>query len=245
MNLFFVCAALILLVSSVMTYFYSSRLSALPGSRLKVFLLYAVITAGAAVTVRLFQAENPDHLAGGAMLKFCASLPSVLYAYSGWRIRKTKFGFYIFLAIFLGMIADVIINLSFAAGGAVFLAGHLLYDIAFFSIRKPERKQIVLWLALTALTVIPLFILREKLGSLPAAAGALLYLSVLISTAVFSWPLDKMIFAAAVIFAGSDIFMIVNIMTGGSTLMKILALLVYYGSLLLYGAVLWKQNIYR
>ena len=58
MNLFFVTAALILLICSVMTYFYSFRLSGLPGPRLKVFLLYAVITAASAVAVRLFQAEN-------------------------------------------------------------------------------------------------------------------------------------------------------------------------------------------
>jgi hypothetical protein len=245
MNLFFVTAALILLICSVLTYFYSFRLSGLPGPRLKVFLLYAVITAASAVAVRLFQAENPDHLAGGAMLKFCASLPSVLYALRGYQLRKTKFGFFVLLAIILGMVADVSINLSFLAGGAFFLVGHLLYDFAFLSVSKPSKKQIVLWLILTALMIIPLYIFRAKIGSPAYAAVGLVYISILISTVVFSWSLDKMIFAAAAIFAVSDCFMVINILTDGSTLMKILALLVYYGSLLLYGAVLWKQNIYR
>ena len=49
------------------------------------------------------------------------------------------------------------------------------------------------------------------------------------------------VLAAAAVFAFSDCFMIFNIAANGNMVMRILALLVYYGSLLLYGAVLWKR----
>ncbi|MBR2810911.1 MAG: hypothetical protein IKD69_05960 [Solobacterium sp.] len=51
-----------------------------------------------------------------------------------------------------------------------------------------------------------------------------------------------MVFAAALVFAFSDCFLFVNSYFQGTMLMKILSLLVYYGSLLLYGATLWKRN---
>ena len=67
------------------------------------------------------------------------------------------------------------------------------------------------------------------------------YFSILVSTVVFSWSLEKMVFAAALVLAFSDCFMFIKDYFQGTMLMKILALLVYYGSLLLYGAALWQR----
>jgi hypothetical protein len=241
---FYLPAAAALLCASVCTYMYSCRISGKQKSFM-VFLLFSLITVLAAVTVRFFQAKYPENLAMGAVLKFCASLPSVLYAYRGYQLKKNRFSLIIVIAIVLGLIADVSINLSMIAGGVFFLVGHLLYDVAFFGEKRPSKKQIILWLVLTTLMIIPLGLFRTKLGSTAAAAGVLLYISILISTVVFSWSLDKMVFAAALVFAFSDCFMAANLLTQSSILMKILALLVYYGSLLLYGAVLWKRAIYE
>ncbi len=70
----------------------------------------------------------------------------------------------------------------------------------------------------------------------------IIYFSVLISTVVFSFRLPKIIFAAAVIFAFSDLFMFFNMFSGGTIVMLILALLVYYFSLFLYGWGVWRIN---
>ncbi len=167
----------------------------------------------------------------------------MLYAYRGYQLHRTRFGLIITLAIVLGLIADVTINISFLAGGAVFLIGHLLYDIAFFSEKRPSRNEVILWFALTALAAIPMYLFRSRFDSLLNAAGPFVYISILISTVVFSWSHGKMIFAAALIFALSDCFMVINMLISSNIFLKILALLVYYGSLLLYGTVLWQRSI--
>ncbi|MDO5439702.1 MAG: lysoplasmalogenase family protein [Erysipelotrichaceae bacterium] len=234
--------SLVLSACSLVTYFKSGK-PAGGGKRSyrKVFAVYAVITVLAAIAVRVFQQQRPDELFYGAGLKFTASLPPFLYALKGCQLQKTRFGLYILLAIVPGMFADIAINIGFAVGGVFFLVGHLLYDFAFQNDRRPSRKQVLLWLALSVLMILPVFLFREKIGSTLTAVGTLIYISILISTVVFSFRLDKMIFTAAVIFALSDCFMICNIVTNGPMLLRILALLVYYGSLLLYGAVLWKR----
>lgn len=241
---FMIVAVWLLITGSVTAWFYSDRVSRDKQAVTRALEPFALVTVLAAITVRYSQWKDPDLLFQAALLKFCASLPSVLYAYKGYWLRKSRFGLIIVLAILLGLIADISINLNFMIGGAFFLAGHLLYDVAFLQEKKPSRKQVILWLILTALMIIPLYIFREKIGSFANAAGGLLYISILISTVVFSWSLDKMVFAAALIFALSDCFLVFNMLTDSTMIMQILALLVYYGSLLLYGAVLWKRSIY-
>lgn len=232
--------AIILLVSSVMTYFSSIRAG--HGLYRRSLILYSLITIASAIAVRYFQELYPQDLVSGAVLKFCASLPSVLYAYRGYQQCHTRFGLIVTLAIALGLIADVSINISFPAGGAVFLISHLLYDFAFFSEQKPSKKQIILWLVLTVLAAAAIYLFRDHFDSFLNAAGPFLYISILISTVVFSWSHGKMIFAAALIFALSDCFMVGNMLFNSTILMKILALLVYYGALLVYGTVLWQRS---
>ncbi|MBQ3292499.1 MAG: hypothetical protein IJH43_09105 [Mogibacterium sp.] len=233
---------LILTACSVLTYIYSGRVIRNNDSLLKVLIYYLLITILAAVSARFFHQTGHGAKTALALLKFAASLPTVLFALKGYLIRPTRFGRCIVLAIGIGLVADIVINMNPAIGGVVFLAGHLLYDFAFLSEKKPSRRQIMLWIALSALLIIPLYVFRAQIGSSLYCIGGWLYLTVLISTVVFSWSLRKIVFAAALVFAFSDCFMIANVFGHGTMLMKIMALEVYYCSLFLYGAVLWKRN---
>lgn len=237
-----ICTGIILIVCSVLAYIYSGRVTRRNESFWKVLVLYVLITLLAAVATRYFQREVHGAKAIIALLKFSASLPTVLFALKGHQLRPARFSRYILLAIGFGMIGDIAININPVAGGALFLVGHLLYDGAFLSERKPSAKQVELWLAMSALLIIPMYVFRAKIGSPVYCIGGWVYLSILISTVVFSRSLQKMVFAAALIFAFSDCFMIANTFGDGSMLMKVLALEVYYCSLLLYGAVLWNRN---
>ena len=76
-----------------------------------------------------------------------------------------------------------------------------------------------------------------------AAAGGAVYLSIMISTVVFSWQTDRLTFAAACVFALSDLMLIFNAAVNAGVLMRTAALLVYYISLLIYGCSLWKRSI--
>ena len=240
-----VCIGIILIACSVPAYRYSGRVAVNNESVWKVLAIYFLITILAAAATRYFQQElRGIHGAKEliALLKFTASLPTVLFALKGYLIRPTRFGRYVCLAIGVGMIADMAININPAIGGVVFLVGHLLYDVAFLSEKKPSGRQAALWIVMSALMIIPVYVFRSHIGSPVYCLGVWLYVMILISTVVFSWPLDKMVFAAALIFAFSDCFMIANIYGHGSMVMKILALEVYYGALLLYGTVLWRKN---
>ncbi len=237
-----ICTGVILIACSVLTYIYSGRVIRRNEPFWKVLVLYLLITILAAVATRYFQRAVHGAKAIIALLKFSASLPTVFFALKGHQLRPARFSRYILLAIGVGLIADIVININKAAGGALFLAGHLLYDVAFLSERKPSGRQLSLWLAMSALMIIPVYIFRAGIGSPFLCIGNWVYFSILISTVVFSWSLHKMVFAAALIFAFSDCFMIFNKISHGSMIMKVLALEVYYCSLLIYGAVLWKRN---
>ena len=106
MNALFILSAVTLLVSCCLTYVYSNR-TVSKGSWRKALVLYALISLLAAIAVRYFQAVRPDDLFKGAVLKFCASLPSVLFAFKAYTLKKTRFGFLIVCAIVLGLIADI------------------------------------------------------------------------------------------------------------------------------------------
>ena len=64
---------------------------------------------------------------------------------------------------------------------------------------------------------------------------------VLLSTVVLSLRLSEITFFAAAVFACSDLMLIANIATGGTVLTRLIALLVYYASLILYATVIWKS----
>lgn len=140
--------------------------------------------------------------------------------------------------------ADVSINYNFGIGGALFGLAHLIFLIAFFREQKPTRTQILAWLAGTAAAAIIMYIMHAYIpgtGFLKVVLASL-YLSVLLSTVVLSLRLSEITFFAAAVFACSDLMLIANIATVGTVLTRLIALLVYYASLILYATVIWKST---
>ncbi len=240
MIVYLICAACF--VADIIGWKYSESIIRGHRSPLPLFVLFLSVTVFSAAAVRYVQAVSPDNLIGTALLKFSASLPTVLIAVRGYQSERNRFDFILLLAISFCLLADVSINLSIIAGGGLFAAGHLLFDAAFISEKKPSRKQITVWLAASLLGAACIFMVRDKMPGLLFCILAAAYLSILISTIVFSFPLPRIIFCSALVFAFSDIFMVFNILNDGSMLMKFMALLVYYISLFLYGAAIWQIN---
>ncbi|MBR0473960.1 MAG: hypothetical protein IJJ19_03075 [Erysipelotrichaceae bacterium] len=136
--------------------------------------------------------------------------------------------------------ADVIINFSLVAGGSVFAIVHIIFTITFIKENKPDRKQKLAWLILTLVIAVILVLIYSHINSIPMYLFALAYLSIMISTVVFSVKLNKLIFVSAIIFALSDCFLIFNMTVKPTVLMKLAALLIYYISLHLYGIAVWE-----
>ena len=68
----------------------------------------------------------------------------------------------------------------------------------------------------------------------------MVYLSIMLSTVVFSRKLNKLVWISALIFGVSDCFLIYNMAAAEGMFMKTVALLIYYASLLVYGVAIWE-----
>ena len=226
-----------------MLYFWKKTEHADDRERRKFYLLLFLVSCINAVAVRYRQSIIPKSPFQVSVLKFCASLPSVILAAEGFRKKKDRFDLLLLAAIILCLVADVTINRSFTAGGAVFFAGHICFNAAFLGRRKPGKKQLLMVCCAFLFCLFALFWQRDHLGSLLNYLLSAVYLTILASTLIFSFPLDKEIFAAAAVFAVSDLLMIGNILFSGGTGMRTLALIIYYASLLLYGAAIWEKNL--
>ena len=208
--------------------------------RIGVYALFFCITLACAITVRNIQADFPDAKLMAAILKFCASAPSLLLALRGFLMEKNRFDLRIVIALALCLMADVIINFSLVAGGSVFAIAHMIFTITFIIENKPDRKQKLAWLILTLVIAVILVLIYSHINNIPMYLFALAYLSIMISTVVFSVKLNKLIFVSAIIFALSDCFLIFNMTVKPTVLMKLAALLIYYISLHLYGIAVWE-----
>ena len=205
-----------------------------------MILIFLCTSFTGGIMVRYLQINDAGNTIGIALMKASASLPAVTFALCGYLKNRNVFRFLLLLAIMLSMMADITINISFIAGGILFAAAHILFDIAFIQRKKPGTVQILLWLILSVPAMIVPYIFRSHLPAAPVMYFAMFYLSVLVSACVFSFPLHKMIFLFAAVFALSDVLLIVNIIIPPSLFMSITALLVYYLSLILYGICIWK-----
>ena len=164
-------------------------------NRKMLYLMCFVLSCGNAVCVRIQQAAAPEALFQAAVLKFCASLPTVILVYTGYRYEKnSKMARFLLTAVTLCLAADIAINLSFAAGGFLFLSGHLFFDAAFITERKPDRKQFAQLIVSAAGGAVLLLLLYKHINSIPLYVGALTYMTVLFSTLIFSFKLDRRLF---------------------------------------------------
>lgn len=154
-------------------------------------------------------------------------------------MEKNRFDRILLIAIVFGMFADIAINLNTTVGGILFLLGHLLYDLAFIKEKKPSGKQYLLWSFLYAIALIILFSIRNSVNT-TLFLFSLVYFLVLTSTVAFSLPLSRIIFISAVVFALSDCFLVYNMLADSNMILKTLALLIYYFSVLLYGVAIWE-----
>lgn len=107
---------------------YMDRVIKEKKDRTVLYLFFVMITMVYGISVRFYQGAYPEDLFGAAVLKFCASLPSVILGLKGYLMEKNRFDLLIVIALITGLLADVSINLNMIAGATLFGIGHLLYD---------------------------------------------------------------------------------------------------------------------
>ena len=239
MSIFVLLTAVSSLALMGLGWFLSGKTVRENGKRLPVYLLYLLVTVLMAVAVRYHQYVQSEDSLGIAVLKCCASLPSVLLGLRGFLMEKNRFDLILLIALVFGMFADVMINLNMTVGGVLFLIGHLLYDVAFIREKRPSGKQYLVWLIMYLIAFIILFTVRNKVN-MTLFLFSLVYFLILTSTVSFSFRLSRIIFIAAVVFAISDCFLVYNMIVDSNMILKTIALLIYYFSVLLYGVAIWE-----
>lgn len=239
MSIFVLIAAASFLILMGLGWLLSGKTVRENGKRLPVYLLYLLVSVLAAVAVRYHQSTDPADSLGVAVLKCCASLPSVLLGLRGFLMERNRFDLILLIAMIFGMFADIAINLNMTLGGILFLIGHLLYDVAFIREKRLSGKQYLVWLILYLIAFAILFSVRNRVA-LKLFLFALVYFLILTSTVAFSYPLSRIVFTAAVVFAVSDCFLVYNILADSDVFLKTVALLIYYFSVLLYGVAIWE-----
>ncbi|MBQ6216992.1 MAG: hypothetical protein IJK53_06355 [Erysipelotrichaceae bacterium] len=242
MRAFSIIVFLCTLSASYLAYRYAGHTIKNRKPKLPVIANHLCICLIAAFCVRFLQSKTPNDTFGIALLKSCASLPTVLLAYEGYRIERNTFDRFLLIAILIGMAADVFINMSAAAGAILFGIGHIVYMHAFIKEKRPSSQQVFLGVFISIFIAIPLFLLRSHLNSIAMYLIAWIYLSVLSFTTVFSFNMRRIVFIASLIFVLSDILLIINILIRPGFLASLFSLCVYYLSLILYGVSIWENR---
>ncbi len=150
-------------------------------------------------------------------------------------MKRNVFDRFLLIAIFIGMAADVFINMSQAAGAILFGNGHIVYMYAFIKEKRPSRKQVFPGIFLSILIAIVLFFLYSHINSVVMYLIAWIYLSILTFTTIFSFNMRKIVFIASLVFTLSNILLIINNLIRPGFWASLISLCVYYLSLILYG----------
>ena len=145
MRAFAIIVFLCTLLASYLAYRYAEQTIKNKKPEFPVVLVHLCICLIAAFCVRFLQSKTPNDTFGIALLKSCASLPTVLLAYEGYRIERNTFDRFLLIAILIGMAADVFINMSAAAGAILFGIGHIVYMHAFIKEKKTFFKTGLPW----------------------------------------------------------------------------------------------------
>ena len=235
-SILMVCAAS--LAAVVLSWILTDRIYEKPKSPIPLYLFYFLICAADTVILRFFQEKYPADLLNTGLLKFSASLPCVTYALHNHLYEKNRFSRLIVTALFTAMAADIAININIAAGAVLFGICHILFVVAFIREKRPLPRELMIWIVLSVTAGILLTLIRDRIGSTALYFTAICYISILISTCVFSFRMPRIIWLSAMVFALSDIMLLVNTAFNGSLFMRIIALLVYYVSLLMYGTAI-------
>ena len=154
--------------------------------------------------------------------------------------RSGAFEWLITAATLLCGIGDVTINLSFVAGMIFFGLGHMVFLVAFLKDKKPGKKQFAVLIPLVAVLLFIEYQLREALGNL--CVPIMIYTALVLSMAVFSSLHSKGIMAGGILFAMSDLLLVIKLAMGSPMLISFVSLFVYYLAMALLTGAVYKNS---
>lgn len=202
-----------------------------------IFAVLAALLCGLVIMPVRYRYLYERHRAAELTLK---AIPTLMCAaFAAWAClegQPDRYAMLILAALLICTAADVVLGIRFAAGGALFLAGHLCYIAAFLSQQALSMRHLLVFAA--ALSCLWLFCQRYRplIKSRLISYGILLYSTALAVVLGLSLPLpfaaftERTMLAAvgAVLFVISDMGVCHSILVNTSKSFSFFMLGVYY-----------------
>ena len=177
----------------------------------------------------LFLLEEQDFLP--VLLKILCGLPALNLSMLMWRQLRSKKAGFTALAMLLYWVANSVINLSMAAGVALFALGHVAMACGFFCARRPSVRQFVVWAVVSCLLVAEAVAVRSLLTPWLLAAG-IVYSVMLAGMLVLSQPVGRRTFMGCALMVLANQLLILMFFVPGHMGLASVELLLYYIALL-------------
>ena len=147
--------------------------------------------------------------------------------YAGMKKKISSFLILMELGLSLGMCADVLLGIQFILGILFFASGHICYLLAFCTLEKPCRKDLIITVPLAALSMFIVvgtpFIQIEDLFLKRLLLGYAVIIACMLGKAISNWSSKKcmyrlLILLGSTMFWFSDVMLAVDLFGEGNRL---------------------------
>ena len=181
----------------------------------------------------------PDNKTRIYVFKSIIGFISVMIALYGYRKEKKPLSLMIVFGLVSLAVADVSMSVSIYVGSVLHILAYLLLSYAYYRDEKPEKKQVIVWIILSAIAVTCLMLIKGEYRGLRAFAIA--YVITAILMVILSIGQDRRIAAGSVLLFVAGVLLINNEINGTTFISHLISLGTYYVAII----VLATSNIKR
>ena len=160
------------------------------------------------------------------IFKGSATFTAALLAVYAAAIGGGKFAILIAVALFIGGIADIVLELNFIGGMIIFAVGHFFYYAAFIGAVGFHVWSLWIWLAMIVVILVICLYGHFKTGQ--PIWHYLVYGTVLVGTLAFAAPYGASAIIAAALFVISDAFILFMQLGIKETWIDLTVIITYY-----------------
>lgn len=179
---------------------------------------------------------------------------AVNFGYVLFKERKFNlFTFLMLLGLIFAMLGDILLEIEFIIGAALFAVGHVFFLLSYISLKKYCLKDfLVAMCVFIPVTIVILFVPIFNFDGIVMQIVCIAYafiISLMTTKAIMNYVADKSVFnlvlmVGSILFMFSDLMLLFNVFADAPRIMGILCLATYYPAetFLAYGVLLGKKE---
>ena len=194
---------------------------------------------------------------GGLLIKsitsacfFVLGLINLIYAIR-MKTPRLKFAIYMVIGLFFAMMGDIILEIHFITGAALFAIGHVFYFIAYCHVISFKWKDLIYGACIFVpatlfITLAPIFDFGGILMELVCIIYAII-ISIMVGKSISNYVASKnilnlIIMIGSILFMFSDIMLLLNVFADLPRIVGILCLATYYPAECLLAYTIMKSD---